>query len=65
MTVRKQLRTRAMKREDEKRKYAAFECEKSDVAAVAQMQHKAYESYTVTDYLRKMGVDVKGEISDG
>lgn len=63
--MKRQLRTRAMKKADEKRKYAAFEYEESDAAAVAQMQHKAYESYTVTDYLRKMGVNVKGEMSDG
>ena len=34
-------------------------------AAARQMIHKAYQSYTVTDYLDKLGVDVKGEMSDG
>lgn len=63
--MKKQLRTRAMKREDEKRKRAAFEHEKSDSAAVAQMNHEAYQSYSVVDYLKKMGVNVEGEMSDG
>ena len=33
-------------------------------AAARQMIHKAYQSYTVMDYLDKLGVDVKGEMSD-
>lgn len=63
--MRRQLRTRAMKREDEKRKHAAFEHEKSNAAAIAQMKHKPYQSYSVVDYLKKMGVNVEGEMSDG
>lgn len=31
-------------------------------SAKAQFNHAAYQSYTVEDYLRKMGVDVKGEM---
>ena len=34
-------------------------------SAKAQFNHAAYQSYTVEDYLRKMGVDVKGEMPDG
>lgn len=63
--MKRQLRTRAMKREDKKRKLAAFEHEKSNDTAIAQMNHKAYQSYSVVDYLKKMGVNVEGEMSDG
>ena len=31
-------------------------------SAKAQYNHAAYQSYTVSDYLNKMGVDVKGEM---
>ena len=34
-------------------------------SAKAQYNHAAYQSYTVSDYLNKMGVDVKGEMPDG
>lgn len=35
------------------------------LSAKAQFNHAAYQSYTVTDYLMKKGVDVKGEMPDG
>ena len=35
------------------------------LSAKAQYNHAAYQSYTVSDYLNKMGVDVKGEMPDG
>lgn len=34
-------------------------------AAARQMIHQAYQNYTVTDYLEKLGIDTKGEMPDG
>lgn len=47
-----------MKNDDEKRKRAAFEHEKSDTGAAAQMEHKPYQSYSVVEYLKKVGINV-------
>lgn len=57
--MKRQLRSRKMKREDEKRKYAAFAHGKSSAAAVNQMQHKPYERYSVPEYLKKLGINVE------
>lgn len=51
--MKKQLRTRKMKKEDEKRKYEALVRGKVDESAAEQMHHKPYESYSVPEYLKK------------
>lgn len=63
--MKKPMRSRKLQKSDRERHHDKMSRSSPAGAAARQMIHKAYQSYTVMDYLDKLGVDVKGEMSDG
>lgn len=63
--MRKPMRNRKQRKFDSAQHHDEMSRSSPAGAAARQMIHKAYQSYTVMDYLDKLGVDVKGEMSDG
>ena len=49
---------------DRKSRRKMMEESKPSASAARRFVHKAYQSYTVEDYLNKLGVDVKGVAKD-
>lgn len=63
--MRKPMRDRRQQRLDRQQKHDELEHQSKSASAAGQMAHRAYESYTVADFLEKIGVDLKGDIGDG
>lgn len=62
--MRKQRRDRRTVSQDRKSGHEMMAENKPSASAARQYIHKAYQSYTVDDYLNKLGVDTKGEMLD-
>ena len=63
--MRKPMRDRRQQKLDRQQKHEELEHQRKSASAAGQMAHRAYEPYTVADFLEKIGVDLKGNIGDG
>lgn len=63
--MKKPMRSRKLQRSDRERHHDKMSRSRPGGAAARQMIHQAYQNYTVTDYLEKLGIDTKGEMPDG
>ena len=62
--MKKRKRDRHTLESDRKSRRKMMEESKPSASAARRFVHKAYQSYTVEDYLNKLGVDVKGVAKD-